>query len=79
MSPGLGVYHLRGPDWRQICNDYDNLITEPCGTLVTPDGYALTSEGLGVLACVVGGAIALVHPELLQYSFLCAQGGGNQR
>ena len=64
----VGVY------WLKVCNDFDRLIREPCGTLVTPDGYALTSRGLYVLACVVGGAIALVHPELLQYSYLCMLG-----
>jgi hypothetical protein len=72
-----------GPYWWKVCNDYDSLISEPCNTLVTPDGYALTIGGVRVLACVVGGAIALVYPELLYYSFLCGQtssgGGGNQQ
>ena len=35
-----------GPNWWKVCNDYDSLIIEPCGTLVTPDRYALTSEGV---------------------------------
>jgi hypothetical protein len=41
----------------------DAVIIEPCSTLVTPDGYALTSEGERVLFCVVGGAaLYLVDP-----------------
>ena len=68
-----------GPNWRQICNDYDSLIIESCSTLVTRDGYALTSEGVRVLSCFAGGALALVYPQLLQYSFLCGQRLGNQR
>jgi hypothetical protein len=60
-----------GPNWWKVCNDYDSLIIEPCGTLVTPDGYALTSEGLRVLACFAGGALALVYPQFYTYSFLC--------
>jgi hypothetical protein len=69
---------LRGPNWWQICNDIDNFIIEPCNTLVTPDGYALTFEGVRVLACFAGTGIALLYPELLpallQYSFLCGKG-----
>jgi hypothetical protein len=68
-----------GPNWREVCNDYDSLIIEPCGTLVTRDGYALTREGLRVLSCFAGGALALVYPQLYQYSYLCGQGGGYQR
>ena len=34
----------------------DAVITEPCSTLVTSDGYGLTGEGERVLYCVVGGA-----------------------
>jgi hypothetical protein len=67
-----------GPNWRQICNDYDRLIIEPCGMLVTRDGYALTSEGVRVLACFAGGALALVYPQLFQYSFLCGQGSSSE-
>jgi hypothetical protein len=74
----VGIY------WLKVCNDYDRYIIEPCGRLVTPDGYALTSEGLRVLACFAGGALAFVYPQLYRYSFLCGQGsnggaGGNQR
>jgi hypothetical protein len=70
---------LRGPNWRQICNDYDMYIIEPCGTLVTPDGYGLTTEGLRVLACFAGGALVLIYPQLAAYSYMCGQGGGSQR
>jgi hypothetical protein len=44
-------------------------ILEPYDTHVTLDRYALTAEGLRVLACIAGSAIALVHLELIQYSF----------
>jgi hypothetical protein len=68
-----GFLHV-GHNWRNICNDYDSLIIEPCGMLVTRDGYALTSKGMYVLICFAGGALALVYPQLLPYSFLCEQG-----
>ena len=54
-------------------------IIEPCGTLVTPDGYGLTTEGLRVLACFAGGALVLIYPQLAAYSYMCEQGGGSQR
>jgi hypothetical protein len=50
--------------------------------LVTRDGYALTSEGVRVLSCFAGGALALIYPQLYEYSFLSGQRGhwlGNQR
>ena len=40
-------YH-DGWNWRQICNDLDFAISEPCSGLVTQDGFALTSEGKAV-------------------------------
>lgn len=51
--------------WWGVCTNpiVDALITEPCSTLVTPDGYELTSEGQRVLFCVVGGGVLyLVDP-----------------
>jgi hypothetical protein len=75
-SQQLPGYLRVGIYWWKVCNDFDSLIRESCDTLVTRDGYALTFEGLYVVACVVGGAIALVHPELLAYSYLCTQGSG---
>ena len=51
--------------WLSICNNpiVDAMIIEPCSTLVTPDGYGLTSEGERVLYCVVGGAaLYLIDP-----------------
>ena len=71
----VGIY------WWKVCNDYDSFIREPCGTLVTPDGYALTRRGLFVFTCFAGGAIALVYPQLFAYSSLCMlgnNGGGSQ-
>jgi hypothetical protein len=80
LSPPLQLPgFLRGHDWRKTCNDYDIYIIEPCDTLVTPDGYALTTEGLRVLACFAGGALVLIYPQLAAYSYMCGQGGGSQR
>jgi hypothetical protein len=67
-----------GINWRQVCNDYDIYIIEPCRTLVTPDGYGLTTEGLRVLACFAGGALVLIYPQLAAYSYMCGQGGGSR-
>ncbi|MCD6036196.1 MAG: hypothetical protein K0S67_80 [Nitrososphaeraceae archaeon] len=75
--PQLPGFLRIGINWRQICNDFDRSIIEPCDTLVTRDGYGLTAEGVRVLACFAGGALVLLYPELLRYSYLCGQGGGN--
>ena len=45
-------YH-DGWNWREICSDLDSFISEPCGQLVTPDGFALTAEGKAVLDRIV--------------------------
>jgi hypothetical protein len=55
-----------GINWGEVCRTFDLLITEPCGTLTTPDGFTLTSEGNRVfLVCIGGGALATVlgYPE----------------
>jgi hypothetical protein len=55
-------------NWLEICMNplVDYVITEPCSTLTTPDGYTLTSEGDRVLRCLAGGAlVGLLAPELL--------------
>jgi hypothetical protein len=70
---------LRGHNWRQTCNDYDIYIIESCETLVIPDGYGLTAEGVRVFACFAGGALVLVYPQLAAYSYMCGQDGGSQR
>jgi hypothetical protein len=44
----------------------DYVITEPCSTLTTSDGYTLTSEGERVLRCLAGGAlVGILDPVLL--------------
>ena len=35
-----------GINWRQVFNDFDRYIIEPCDTLVTRDEYGLTVEGV---------------------------------
>jgi hypothetical protein len=77
LPPQLPGFLRIGINWRQVCNDYDTYIIEPCGTLVTPDGYGLTAEGVRVLACFAGGALVLVYPQSAAYSYMCGQGGGN--
>jgi hypothetical protein len=55
-------------NWGEICRNplVDTLITEPCDTLTTPDGYTLTPEGERVLRCLAGGAVlGVVKPEAL--------------
>jgi hypothetical protein len=39
----------------------DLLISEPCYTLITPDGYALTAEGERVIRCLAAGTILLLY------------------
>lgn len=54
-------------DWGQICRTpfIDSLITEPCESLITPDGYNLTPEGQRILGCVIAeGAGSVLFPEL---------------
>jgi hypothetical protein len=41
--------YYEGWNWRQICSDVDDLISEPCSDLVTSDGNALTAEGKATL------------------------------
>jgi hypothetical protein len=55
-------------NWLEICMNplVDYVITEPCSTLTTSDGYTLTPEGERVLRCLAGGAlVGLLAPELL--------------
>jgi hypothetical protein len=54
-SQEFGERHYEGWNWRQICSDLDDFISEPCGDLVTSDGNALTAEGKATLeriACI---------------------------
>jgi hypothetical protein len=55
-------------NWGQICMNplVDYIITEPCYTLTTPDGYTLTSEGERVLRYLAAGVlIGVLDPQLL--------------
>lgn len=60
----FGERHYDGwLNWRQVCNDLDDLISEPCGDLVTSDGNALTAEGKVVLeriACTSEAAVSVL-------------------
>jgi hypothetical protein len=51
-SPGkLTDRYYEGLDWRGICSDAlgSGFISQPCDTLITPDGNALTSQGKQVM------------------------------
>jgi len=56
-------------NWYEICKNpiVDMAISEPCSTLTTHGGYTLTPEGERVLACLTGGAAAILagQPQLL--------------
>jgi len=52
----------KGVNWLEICRNplVDALITEPCETLTTPDGYSLTPLGERVLKCITGGTLSVL-------------------
>jgi hypothetical protein len=64
-----GERYLDGvANWRSICNQIDNLLSESCDDLVTSDGDALTSEGRAVLeriVCYGGSVIGLLSGDIL--------------
>jgi hypothetical protein len=47
-------------NWRQVCSDLDDLISEPCSDLVTSDGNALTAEGKETLERIRCGGETLL-------------------
>jgi hypothetical protein len=53
----------RSINWGQLCRNpiVDLLITEPCYTLTTRDGYTLTSEGERVIRCLAAGGVLLLY------------------
>ena len=53
----------RSINWGQLCRNpiVDLLITEPCHTLTTRDGYTLTSEGERVIRCLAAGGVLLLY------------------
>jgi hypothetical protein len=82
-------------NWLQICRNpiVDTIVTEPCETLTSPDGYTLTREGERVVGCVLGagvllyldqtGSLLLFANNLAQKAGLCKsvtaplEGGGS--
>src|SRR4051812_39322693 len=52
----------KGVNWLEICRNplVDALITEPCETLTSPDGYTLTPQGEHVLSCIGGGTLSIL-------------------
>src|SRR6185503_13609269 len=69
VSPIYAQQPQQGVNWLEICRNpiIDAMITEPCETLTSPDGYTLTPQGEHALACIGGGALTLLigQPELL--------------
>jgi hypothetical protein len=61
-------------NWRQVCNDLDDFISEPCGDLVTSDGNALTAEGKATLERIKCGGETLVGVILSQNILAALQG-----
>ena len=55
-------------NWLELCENplVDALVSEPCLTLTSPDGFTLTKEGERVLGCLWGGTLAIMAgiPEL---------------
>jgi hypothetical protein len=72
----------RGINWYEICKNpiIDRSIAEPCSTLTTNGGYTLTPEGERVLACIGGGAAAILAgiPQLLALKNEVGCGTGSQ-
>ena len=51
-----------GINWLEICNMsvIDALVSQPCASLTSPDGYTLNSVGINVLGCLSAPALSLV-------------------
>ncbi|MGI0044029.1 MAG: hypothetical protein ACRD47_09985 [Nitrososphaeraceae archaeon] len=63
---GGGERYYEGVNWRKLCNDFDNFISEPYGDLVTPDGYALIEEGKIAVERIACGGQAILGALLTQ-------------
>jgi hypothetical protein len=48
-------------NWLQFCRSpaVDLVVSEPCETLTSPDGYTLTQEGQRVMGCFLGAGLLL--------------------
>ncbi len=69
-------------NWFEICKNpiVDLAIAEPCHELTTNGGYTLTPKGERVLACIGGGAAAVLagYPQLLALKNQVGCGTGSQ-
>ena len=81
FSPIYAQQQQQGVNWLEICRNpmIDALITEPCESLTSPDGYTLTPQGEHALACIGGGALTLLisQPELLALRDAVGCGGNS--
>ena len=67
-------HYDRWLNWRQICSDVDDFISEPCGDLVTSDGNALTAEGKVALERIACGGQAIIGVVLTKNLLAALQG-----
>jgi hypothetical protein len=60
-NPVFGQTNTRPFNWLQFCRSpvVDSVVAEPCQTLTTSDGYALTKEGQRVMGCFLGAGLLL--------------------
>lgn len=70
----FGERHYEGWNWRQICSDVDDFISEPCSDLVTSDGNALTAEGKATLERIACRGEAVLGVILTQNLLAALQG-----
>jgi hypothetical protein len=69
-----GERYYEGFDWRQICDDVQDFLSENCDDLVTSDGYALTLEGKAALERIACGGQAILGVLLTNNLLAALQG-----
>lgn len=50
-------------NWLEVCKSpmVDAVVSEPCETLTSPDGFTLTAKGQRVIGCFIGAAVLLAY------------------
>jgi hypothetical protein len=66
--------YYEGWNWRQICSDVENFLSESCDDLVTSDGNALTLEGKVALERIACGGQAIAGALLSNNVLALLQG-----
>lgn len=64
-----------GINWLELCRNpiVDSVVSEPCESLTSPDGYSLTQVGQRVVACILGAGVLLAADNSGQ-ALVVAQG-----